>query len=69
MNNQFKIFNESIRLTTNQENDAKIKYDGVAKTLHNYYYTNAYNGIVSFCLVLIRKKQILDLLQLYKMLI
>jgi|OM-RGC.v1.002853006 hypothetical protein len=56
VNNQFKIFNESIRLTTNQENDAKIKYDGVAKTLHNYYYTNAYNGSSKFLFGSYKKK-------------
>lgn len=48
MRKQFKTFNASIRLTENQETDAKTKYDGVCKTLHNYYYQPVYSGATKF---------------------
>jgi len=49
MEKQFKNFNKNIRLTDKQEEDAKTKYDGVCKSLHNYYYPNKkYNGSTKF---------------------
>lgn len=45
---QFNKFNSSIRLTEEQEIDAKTKYDGVCKTLHDYYFDNEYNGKSKF---------------------
>ena len=44
MKEQFKKFNEDIRLTSNQIEDAKTKYNGVCKTLHNKYYESNYDG-------------------------
>ncbi len=35
---QFEKFYENIKLTAPQRKDAKDKYSGVCKTLHNYYY-------------------------------
>jgi hypothetical protein len=44
MKNEFKTFCETIRLTESQEQDAKTKYDGVCKKLHDSYYSDTYNG-------------------------
>lgn len=44
MKQQFKEFSENIRLTQLQEDDAKTKYEGVAKNLHDSYYENSYDG-------------------------
>lgn len=44
MKEQFTQFSENIRLTDTQEADAKTKYDGVCKKLHNSYYESIYNG-------------------------
>lgn len=44
MKDEFKTFCEAIRLTESQEQDAKTKYDGVCKKLHDSYYTNSYTG-------------------------
>jgi len=42
---QFEKFYDSIRLTKIQRNDAKTKYTGVCKKLHDYYYSDLeYNG-------------------------
>jgi len=56
MKKQFKTFNSNIRLTTNQEKDAKTKYDGVCKTLHNYYYDTKYSGSTKFLFGSYKKK-------------
>lgn len=56
MKKQFKTFNLNIRLTENQESDAKTKYDGVCKTLHNYYYQSEYNGSTKFLFGSYKKK-------------
>lgn len=37
---QFYKFYENIKLTSLQKEDAKIKYNGVCKKLHDYYYPN-----------------------------
>lgn len=44
MKEQFTQFNENIRLTSNQIEDAKTKYRGVCKKLHDNYYDNSYDG-------------------------
>lgn len=44
MKKQFTKFSENIRLTENQETDAKTKYTGVCKALHKSYYENDYDG-------------------------
>lgn len=44
MKEEFKKFSENIRLTSNQETDAKTKYDGVCETLHKQYYGTKYDG-------------------------
>lgn len=42
---QFEDFYENIKLTKNQREDVKTKYDGVCKKLHDTYYPNiAYTG-------------------------
>lgn len=42
---QFEKFYENILLTTDQKTDAKNKYTGVCKKLHDHYYPSAtYNG-------------------------
>lgn len=42
---QFEKFYENIKLTPFQREDAKTKYTGVCKKLHDYYYPNVeYNG-------------------------
>ncbi len=48
MKKQFTKFSENIRLTENQETDAKTKYTGVCKTLHKSYYENDYDGKTKF---------------------
>jgi len=53
---QFKKFNSNIRLTETQESDAKTKYDGVCKTLHNYYYSLTYNGTTKYLFGSYKKK-------------
>jgi hypothetical protein len=46
---RFEKFYNSILLTPPQRNDAKTKYDGVCKKLHDYYYTNIeYSGNTKF---------------------
>lgn len=44
MKEQFKEFNEDIKLTSNQREDAKTKYTNVCKTLHNEYYESDFDG-------------------------
>lgn len=44
MEKEFKLFCEDIRLTPNQNNDAKTKYTNVCKTLHKEYYELEYDG-------------------------
>lgn len=56
MKKQFDIFNSNIRLTDIQEADAKIKFDGVCKTLHNYYFSSDYNGNSKFLFGSYKKK-------------
>jgi len=48
MEKEFAQFNENIRLTSTQEQDAKTKYDGVCKKLHSSYYETEYNGNTKF---------------------
>jgi len=68
MKKQFKNFNKNIRLTDKQEEDAKTKYDGVCKSLHNYYYPNKkYDGSTKFLFGSYKKEQILDQLLKSKM--
>ncbi|MBN2767936.1 MAG: hypothetical protein JXQ68_02440 [Campylobacterales bacterium] len=56
MKKQFEKFNTNIRLTETQELDAKTKYDGVCKTLHNYYYSSIYNGTTKYLFGSYKKK-------------
>ncbi|KAB7887608.1 SMODS domain-containing nucleotidyltransferase [Poseidonibacter ostreae] len=56
MKKQFEIFNSNIRLTDIQEADAKTKFDGVCKTLHNYYFNSVYNGNSKFLFGSYKKK-------------
>jgi hypothetical protein len=44
MQKQFTQFADNIRLTANQEADAKTKYDGVCTKLHTSYYDSDYDG-------------------------
>jgi len=44
MKDEFKKFCDNIKLTANQKNDAKTKYQGVAKKLHESYYDTDYDG-------------------------
>lgn len=45
INDQFLEFYENIKLTSSQRDDAKTKYTGVCKKLHDVYYpTITYNG-------------------------
>lgn len=44
MKKEFKEFCEGVRLTQNQNEDAKTKYTGVCKTLHKEYYESDYDG-------------------------
>jgi tRNA nucleotidyltransferase (CCA-adding enzyme) len=48
MEQEFHKFSNNIRLTENQENDAKTKYTGVCKKLHDSYYTSTYDGSTKF---------------------
>jgi hypothetical protein len=48
MKTEFKQFAENIRLTDNQEDDAKTKYKGVCKKLHTSYYNKSYDGGTKF---------------------
>jgi hypothetical protein len=48
MKDQFKKFADNIRLTDNQEEDAKTKYSGVCEKLHTSYYKTDYNGNSKF---------------------
>ena len=48
MEKEFKQFAENIRLTENQEEDAKTKYNGVCKKLHTSYYDSDYDGSTKF---------------------
>ncbi|GJQ60990.1 MAG: DNA polymerase III subunit delta' [Melioribacteraceae bacterium] len=44
MEEYFSKFLAKIKLTANQRLDAKNKYSGVCKILHEHYYTNKYDG-------------------------
>lgn len=44
MNAYFEEMLRRLRLTTNQRRNAKAKYDGVAKALHDEFYDTTYNG-------------------------
>ena len=45
MEEQFNKFYNNIKLTKKQREDAKTKYSGVCKKLHEYYYPNiSYSG-------------------------
>lgn len=44
MKDEFKKFNEDIKLTSNQREDAKSKYTNVCKTLHKEYYESDFDG-------------------------
>lgn len=44
MKKEFTQFAENIRLTAKQEEDAKTKYEGVCKKLHDSYYKSEYDG-------------------------
>ncbi|RLD60185.1 MAG: nucleotidyltransferase [Bacteroidetes bacterium] len=48
MKKPFKKFNEDIKLTSNQKEDAKTKYTNVSKTLHKEYYDTEYDGKTKF---------------------
>ncbi|NJK70663.1 MAG: nucleotidyltransferase [Thermales bacterium] len=41
---QFAKFFDNIKLTKNQKKDARTKYTGVCKCLHDNYYTTEYSG-------------------------
>ena len=57
MQKQFDTFCENIRLTGKQEEDAKVKYDGVCETLNNYYYEESkYDGSTKFLFGSYKKK-------------
>ena len=43
MKNEFSTFCENIKLTSKQKEDAKTKYDGVCKKLHDSYYDYEYD--------------------------
>lgn len=44
MDEHFELFLRRLELTPGQKEDAKTKYRRVAKTLHNSYYQNEYDG-------------------------
>ncbi len=44
MKERFKKFNEDIKLTSNQREDAKTKYTNVCETLHKKYYDSYFDG-------------------------
>lgn len=48
MKNEFSTFCENIKLTSKQMEDAKIKYEGVCKKLHDSYYDSNYDGSTKF---------------------
>lgn len=48
MEKEFKQFSENIRLTDNQEQGAKTKYEGVCKKLHSSYYDSDYDGSTKY---------------------
>ncbi|QQS59471.1 hypothetical protein IPN35_01090 [Candidatus Peregrinibacteria bacterium] len=48
MQEQFIKFGENIRLTSSQREDAKKKYNGVCKKLHDYFYDTEYDGNTKF---------------------
>ena len=48
MEKEFEQFAKNIRLTSNQEEDAKTKYEGVCKKLHSSYYESEYDGNTKF---------------------
>lgn len=56
MNHYFKIFDKKLTLTSSQQQDAKIKYNNVCKTLHNSYYVAKYNGSTKFLFGSYKKK-------------
>ena len=56
MNHYFKIFDKKLTLTSSQQQDAKIKYNNVCKTLHNSYYVTKYNGSTKFLFGSYKKK-------------
>jgi len=41
---QFRKFYENIKLTETQREDAKTKYEGVCKKLHDHFYSKKYDG-------------------------
>ncbi len=41
---RFNKFLSNIQLTSKQTEDAKTKYNGVCKKLHDHYYTSSYDG-------------------------
>lgn len=48
MKKEFSTFCENIKLTSKQKEDAKTKYEGVIKKLHDSYYDNEYDGSTKF---------------------
>ncbi|MCK4663582.1 MAG: nucleotidyltransferase [Bacteroidales bacterium] len=48
MKKEFKTFCENIKLTQSQRDDAKTKFDGVCKKLHNHYYDSEYDGATKY---------------------
>lgn len=48
INEQFKKFRKKIALTKSQNKDARKKYKGVCKKLHDHYYEEEYNGNTNF---------------------
>ena len=48
MEKEFTKFADNIRLTENQQQDAKTKYEGVCEKLHKSYYETEYDGSTKF---------------------
>ncbi|OJF77340.1 MAG: nucleotidyltransferase [Treponema sp. CETP13] len=48
MEKEFNQFIEKITLTTKQKDEAKTKYTGVCKKVHDYYYDCNYDGSTKF---------------------
>jgi len=48
MEKEFAKFADNIRLTENQQQDAKTKYEGVCEKLHTSYYDTEYDGSTKF---------------------
>lgn len=48
LNENFNQFEQNIKLTINQKEDAKKKYNSVCEKLHNNYYENEYTGKTKF---------------------